>query len=87
MTEGINEYQEAVQPCAADTKLLLGKLQTYLSEQRNVPIDNDSQKDAANAFEENSKSIRGLVKQLELVYKLLARCVDVCEKRTSGSPV
>ncbi|MEZ4678193.1 MAG: N-6 DNA methylase [Caldilineaceae bacterium] len=80
LTEGINEYQEAVQPCAADTKLLLGKLQTYLSEQRNVPIDNDSQKDAANAFEENSKSIRGLVKQLELVYKLLARCVDVCEK-------
>lgn len=42
-----------------------------------MPEKNDTQHDARKAFDPNTAAIRGLVKQVDLLYKLAARAADL----------
>jgi type I restriction enzyme M protein len=61
------ELQEAVTLYEADREKLLGRLRT----------ENNAQHAARKAFDSVAEAIRGLIKQVDLLYKLTARIADL----------
>lgn len=69
-----NELRETVDLYAPDAKALLTHLATYAKKYGpKVPTANESQHGARKAFDPHAESMRGLVKQVDLLYKLAAR--------------
>jgi type I restriction enzyme M protein len=74
----VAELRQAAKPYEADTKKLLGSLTAYRQKySKTMPDKNDAQHRAREAFDAKADAIRGLVKQVDLLYKLAARVADL----------
>ena len=78
LAEVVAELREAAALYAADAKKLLASLaafdQTYCG---SLPGENDAQHGARKEFNPIAEAIRGLIKQLDLLYKLAARVAEL----------
>ena len=70
------ELHEAAESCADDQAQLLRQLDGYRKKHAAPAATNREQHAARKAFEPIAERLRGLVKQVDLVYKLAARAVD-----------
>ncbi len=78
LAEAVAELREAVTLYEADAKKLLGGLAAFSRKYaKALPDKNDAQHKARKAFDPNGEAIRGLVKQVDLLYKLAARVADL----------
>lgn len=76
--EAVNELGEACALYGIDAKTLLGGLKAFERKYSNaVPVENEAQHKARQAFDGNAEAIRGLVKQMDLLYKLTSRAADL----------
>ncbi len=76
--DGVGELREAATLYAADATMLRATLDAFVHKHGTaLPDRNDSQHAARLAFDPISDAIRGLVKQVDLLYKLAARIADL----------
>ena len=77
LAHAVTELREAVALYEADAKKLLAGLdalgQKYA---KALPDKNDAQHTARKAFDPNAEAVRGLVKQVDLLYKLAGRVAE-----------
>lgn len=72
------ELNEAIPPFEADRAKLFGALERFEQEYRQaLPETNEAQHAARKAFDPIAEGLRGLVKQVDLLYKLCARMTDL----------
>jgi type I restriction enzyme M protein len=78
LADAVNELCEAATLYEADAKKLLTSLHAFGQKYaRALPDKNDAQHAARRAFDASAEAIRGLVKQVDLLYKLAARVADL----------
>ena len=76
--DAVTEMRDATTLYEADAKKLLASLHAFgLKYMKALPDRNDAQHAARKAFNPNAEAIRGLVKQVDLLYKLAARVADL----------
>jgi type I restriction enzyme M protein len=76
--DAVSELSQAVTPYEVDAKKLLAGLAAFAQKYaRAVPDKNDAQHGARKAFDPHADASRGLVKQVDLLYKLAARVADL----------
>ncbi|MDQ3548405.1 MAG: type I restriction-modification system subunit M, partial [Chloroflexota bacterium] len=74
----VTELREAVTLYEPDAKQLLASLSAFGRKVANaLPQKNDAQHAARKSFDSSAEAIRGLVKQVDLLYKLAARAADL----------
>ena len=74
LADAVSELYEAATLYEADAKKLLASLSTFGQKHaKALPDKNDAQHAARLAFNPIAEAIRGLVKQVDLIYKLAAR--------------
>ncbi len=72
--DAVTELNEVTGLYYSDRKKVVGSLQKFARKYGDaVPAKNDEQHSARKAFEPNVEAMRGLVKQVDLLYKLAAR--------------
>lgn len=77
----LGEFVEAFGLYDHDWKALLSAIARYRGRYCDtLPETNPSQQKAARAFEPIAEKIKGMVKQTDLVYKLMTRALDLAEK-------
>jgi len=78
LAEAIQELRDAVAPYETDRAALLPALELFGKRfAKALPEKNDGQHTARQAFDPIAEAIRGLVKQVDLLYKLTARVADL----------
>lgn len=78
LADAVTELREAAALYEPDAKKLLASLHAFgLKYTEALPDKNDAQHTARKAFDPNADAIRGLVKQVDLLYKLTARVADL----------
>lgn len=78
LADAVSELREAATLYEADAKKLLASLTAFGQKYAKVlPDKNDAQHTARKAFDPHADAIRGLVKQVDLLYKLAARVADL----------
>ncbi len=78
LADAVAELGEAAMLYETDAKKLLANLNAFCRKYaKALPDKNDAQHIARNAFDPNSDAIRGLVKQVDLLYKLAAHVADI----------
>ena len=78
LAAAIAELNDAEKPYEADRKKLLAHLDRFSQQYAKAPPkDNDKQHAARKAFDPIAEAIRGLIKQVDLLYKLTARVADL----------
>ena len=78
LADAVTELREAATLYQADAKKLLVGLHAFGQKYAKVlPDQSDAQHTARGAFDPNAEAIRGLVKQVDLLYKLAARVADL----------
>jgi type I restriction enzyme M protein len=78
LADAVIELCEAAALYEADAKKLLASLTAFGRKYARALLDkNDAQHTARNAFDPIAESVRGLAKQVDLLYKLAARVADV----------
>jgi type I restriction enzyme M protein len=78
LANAVAELREAATLYEADAKKLLVGLTAFGQKYaKTLPDKNDAQHSARRAFDPNADAIRGLVKQVDLLYKLAARVADL----------
>jgi type I restriction enzyme M protein len=76
--DAVNELREATTLYEVDVKMLLAGLHSYVKEySQALPDQNDAQHAARKAFDVHAEAIRGIVKQVDLLYKLAARVAEL----------
>jgi type I restriction enzyme M protein len=76
--EVVDELRGAVAPYEADRMKLIATLESFSKEHGNAPPEtNDAQHLARQSFDPMADAIRGLIKQVDLLYKLTARVADL----------
>jgi type I restriction enzyme M protein len=76
--EAAAELRGAVMPYEADRMKLIAALEGFIRVHGNeLPEANDAQHLARQTFDPMGNAIRGLIKQVDLLYKLAARLVDL----------
>lgn len=76
--DAVGELREAATLYEVDAKKLLASLGAFGQKySRALPDENDAQHAARKAFDPIAEAIRGLVKQVDLLYKLAARVADL----------
>ncbi|MBI2889231.1 MAG: N-6 DNA methylase [Nitrospirae bacterium] len=74
----VTELREGATLYEADAKKLLARLAAFGQKYaKALPDKNDAQHAARKAFDPHADAIRGLVKQVDLLYKLVARVADL----------
>ena len=74
----VAELTDAEKPYEADRRKLLASLDKFAQHYAKAPPkDNDQQHAARKAFDPIAEAIRGLIKQVDLLYKLTARVADL----------
>jgi type I restriction enzyme M protein len=82
LTDATNELAEAEKPYEADRSKLMDGLARFLERfEEALPDANDEQHTVRKAFDPIAEEIKGLIKQIDLLYKLTARIVDLFSKR------
>jgi type I restriction enzyme M protein len=78
LLEAITELRETFALYEADAKKLLSSLSAFTRRYASAPLsDNNSQHTSRKSFDPITETIRGLVKQVDLLYKLAARVADI----------
>jgi len=78
LADAVAELREAATLYEADAKKLLAGLAAFGQKHaKTLPDKNDAQHAARKAFDGSAEAIRGLVKQVDLLYKLAARVADL----------
>jgi type I restriction enzyme M protein len=78
LADAATELREAFAPYEADRTRLLASVRAFgEAYAKALPGENDKQHAARTAFDANAEGIRGLIKQVDLLYKLAARVADV----------
>ncbi len=81
LADALAEAQDAVMAYEADRATLLAKLTAFLKlHGADLPLTNQSQHTARQAFDPLADRIKGLVKQVDLLYKLAARGAQVANE-------
>lgn len=76
--DAVTELHEAVSPYETDRKKLLAAIGDFVKKiSKALPAKNDAQHNARNAYDPIAEAIRGLIKQVDLLYKLAARIADL----------
>jgi type I restriction enzyme M protein len=76
LADAVKELREAATLYEADAKKLLAGLDAFgRKNAKALPDKNDAQHAARKAFDASAEALRGLVKQVDLLYKLTARVV------------
>jgi len=77
-TDAAAELRDALAPYQADRSRLLGGLETFRNKyEQALPATNEAQRAARKKFEPLAEEIKGLVKQIDLLYKLASRAADL----------
>jgi type I restriction enzyme M protein len=77
LSDAVNELAEATKLYQADAKMLLASLRAFVQEYATaLPAENSAQHKAHEAYDPVADAIRGLIKQVDLLYKLAARVAD-----------
>lgn len=85
LTDGLAELAEAQLAYDADRAALLGELADFRDRHAAaLPETNEAQHAARHAFESLTDKIKGLVKQVDLLYKLAARCGQLAQELASA---
>ena len=87
LADAVAELHEALTSYKADAKKLLASLSGFLWKYADTPAKNDAQHAARTAFDPTAESIRGLVKQVDLLYKLAGRTAEVAGELASDDAV
>lgn len=88
LSEAIAELCGAARLYESDAKKLLTHLATFCQKyMKRLPEKNDAQHGARNAFGPHAEAIRGLVKQVDLLYKLAERVSDLGSELASNDAV
>jgi len=78
LADAVAELRETATLYEADAKKLVAGLAAFGQKHgKTLPDKNDSQHTARKAFDGSAEAIRGLVKQVDLLYKLAARVADL----------
>ncbi len=78
LTDAVTELREVAALYKVDAKNLLASLNGFCQKYTNaLPDKNDAQRTARTAFDPVAEAVRGLVKQVDLLYKLNARVADL----------
>jgi type I restriction enzyme M protein len=78
LANAVTELRELTALYGVDTKKLLAGLHAFGQKYVNALLDkNDAQHTARKAFDPIAEVIRGLIKQVDLLYKLAARVVEI----------
>lgn len=77
LADAVTELLEAMAFYEPDERKLLSSLSTVGQRPTGLP-ENAAQHAARKAFDPTAEAIRGIVKQVDLLYKLAARAADVC---------
>lgn len=78
LADAATELREAAKPYEVDRKRLLASLDAFGKKYaKALPATNDEQRITRKAFEPIAEAIRGLIKQVDLLYKLAARVADL----------
>jgi type I restriction enzyme M protein len=77
LRDAVTELREASSLYEADAKKLLASLRAFSQKYAQaLPAENATQHDARKAFDPTAEAARGLVKQVDLLYKLAARVAE-----------
>jgi len=83
--ETVKEWREAEALYRKDRDVLLREIDSYRKKYDSpVPDKNAAQHKVREAFEPIAKKIKGLVKQIDLLYKIATRAVDLAEKELNA---
>jgi len=78
LSEALAELDEVMDGYAASRDILLDELGTFITQYASAPPEtNDAQHVARHSFEPLAEELRGLVKQVDLLYKLASRAVQM----------
>ncbi len=100
-TDTVAELTELLKPYEADRKRLIIEIDKFLNDypppltgggegeggQRRLPEDNGEQHSARKAFEPAVEHIKGLIKQVDLLYKIISRMSDIAGELASVKEV
>ncbi len=76
--DAVTELRKEVSPYEADRKKLLSAIGDFVKKfGKALPGKNDAQHSARKAYDPIAEAIRGLIKQVDLLYKLAARIADM----------
>jgi type I restriction enzyme M protein len=76
--EATNELRDTVKPYEVDRKALLGAIEGFRKDIcKKLPATNEKQHAGRHAFEPIAERIKGLIKQVDLLYKLVTRAADM----------
>ncbi|HEX2959744.1 MAG TPA: N-6 DNA methylase, partial [Chitinispirillaceae bacterium] len=87
-SEKKTEYNEAIKELAdtfaaydVDRTKLLTNIEHFQRKTcSKIPADNKTQSKAREIFDPYSESIKGIIKQIDMLFKLVSRCIDIAEK-------
>ena len=78
LADAVNELRNAAALYAPDAKKLRQSLAAFIQSYGQVPPDtNETQHAARKVFEPHAEAIRGLIRQVDLLYKLAAGAADI----------
>jgi type I restriction enzyme M protein len=78
LTDATTDLREAASLYDSDRKKLVANSRIFVEKYaKGLPGENDAQHTARKAFESIAEAIRGLIKQLDLLYKFSARVADL----------
>jgi type I restriction enzyme M protein len=88
LADAVAELNEAEKAYESDRTKLIADVEGFVKRfSRLVPAANNKQHEARQAFEPIAESIRGLIKQVDLLYKLTARIVSLGGELASDEAV
>jgi type I restriction enzyme M protein len=88
VTEAAVELRDAVKPYETDRARLLCNLEGFCQDiGKTLPATNEKQHAARLAFEPTVERIKGLIKQVDLLYKLASRVADLTGKLATDEAV
>lgn len=75
-TDALAEWREALKACTSDRARLVKDLESFRADYGKAPGQLEKQHAARKAFEPAAERIKGLIKQVDLLYKLAGRIVS-----------
>ena len=80
-SESLNEWSSSFASYEEDMKTLLADISKYQSSICDkIPSSNKDQIKARERFDEYTDKIKGIIKQIDLIYKLAIRSIDIADK-------
>ena len=78
LTETLAELRNARKSCDADAKALLADIAAFVKKTgKNLPATNDQQHTVRKTFDPIAERAKGLIKQVDLLYKLASRAASI----------